>query len=79
MVSRYNYLTIPKSSLFKLFLTRSFHRYLLGLFHVLGIVLATKDIAENLKRQFWGAWVAQSVECLTLGFSSGPDLMVLWA
>ena len=24
----------------------------------------------------WGAWVAQSVECLTLDFSSGHDLMV---
>ena len=25
-----------------------------------------------------GAWVAQSVKYLTLGFSSGHDLMVLW-
>ena len=25
---------------------------------------------------YWGAWVAQSVECLTLGFSSGHDLTV---
>ena len=25
----------------------------------------------------WGAWVAQLVECLTLGFSSGHDLKVM--
>ena len=24
----------------------------------------------------WGTWVAQSVKCLTLGFSSGHDLRV---
>ena len=26
--------------------------------------------------QSWGSWVTQSVKCLTLGFSSGHDLMV---
>ena len=29
------------------------------------------------KNIFWGAWVAQSVECLTRGFSSGCDLKVV--
>ena len=28
------------------------------------------------KQRCWGAWVAQSVERMTLGFGSGRDLMV---
>ena len=31
----------------------------------------TKDLCKS---HFGGAWVAQSVKCLTLGFSSGHDL-----
>ena len=27
---------------------------------------------------YWGSWVAQSVEHLTLGFGSGHDLTVSW-
>ena len=27
--------------------------------------------------EFWGAWVAQPVKCLTLDFSSGRDLTVM--
>ena len=31
---------------------------------------------KAVKTSFRGAWVAQSVKRLTLGFSSDPDLMV---
>lgn len=37
----------------KIFLTCSFNGYLLSIFHVLRIVLATKDIAETKKDQIW--------------------------
>ena len=30
----------------------------------------------SLKRKLWGAWVVDSVQHLTLGFSSGHDLAV---
>lgn len=32
---------------------------------------------KYLKNQSRGSWVAQSVKCPCLGFSSGPDLRVL--
>ena len=34
------------------------------------------DTVIYKKYVFGGVWMAQSVECLTLDFSSGPDLMV---
>ena len=38
--------------------------------HVTPLMLIFKMIKQ------WGAWVAQSVKCLTLGLGSGHDLMV---
>ena len=33
-------------------------------------------LTHTVEKVPWGAWVAQSVKHLTLGFSSGHDLMV---
>ena len=33
-------------------------------------------IKEGFRSYYWGAWVAQSIKCPTVGFGSGHDLMV---
>ena len=35
-----------------------------------------KNMTYILKYVLWVTWVAQSVKCLTLGFSSGYDLVI---
>ena len=35
------------------------------------------ELNHSQKNAYWGTWVAQSVEHLTLGFSSGCDLQVV--
>ena len=45
---------------------------------ILRICLIICNFACVLKPTFsWGAWVAQSIKCLTLGFNLGHDLKVL--
>ena len=34
------------------------------------------DIFNKTFERFWGTWVAQSAEHLTLGFGSGHDLLI---
>ena len=36
-----------------------------------------KELPENTKSQFRGAWVGQAIKCLTLDFISGYDLRVM--
>ena len=43
------------------------------------VITVRKEVIKMLISKIfkdWGAWMAQSVECLTLGFSSGHDLRV---
>ena len=49
----------------------SFYLY----FHVYGIILFT--VLSQYLCSNWGLWVAQSVKCLTLSFTSDCDVRVL--
>ena len=37
---------------------------------------AAPEEQRRLRRKSWSTWVVQSLECLTLNFGSGHDLMV---
>ena len=52
------------------------HRYLKVYLYTDSHTFVFKIAKLGLKKKLQGAWVAQSIKCLTLGFGSGHDLVV---